>query len=83
MTDLLLEYRQPGVAWIVLNRPDKHNAFDEHLIANLTGMLDRVEADPAIRTLVLAAAGPSFSAGADLDWMKRAATADRAANRAD
>jgi methylglutaconyl-CoA hydratase len=71
------------VATVRLNRPDKHNAFDEHLIAELTQAFRDLPADAAVRVIVLAANGPSFSAGADLDWMKRMSAMDRAANERD
>lgn len=62
-----------GVATLTLNRPQVHNAFDDRLIALLHHELQRLEADPALRVVVLAAEGRSFSAGADLNWMKRMA----------
>lgn len=62
-----------GVATITLNRPDKHNAFDDELIAELDGSLERVENDDTVRVVLLAANGKSFSAGADLNWMRRMA----------
>lgn len=62
-----------GVATVTLNRPEKHNAFDEHLIADMTHAFSEVDADSSVRIMVLAARGRSFSAGADLDWMKRMA----------
>jgi methylglutaconyl-CoA hydratase len=62
-----------GVATLTLNRPDLHNAFDDALIDEMTGMLARCGADPQVRALVLRGAGKSFSAGADLDWMRRMA----------
>lgn len=62
-----------GVATLTLNRPQVHNAFDDRLIAYLHHELQRLEADPALRVVVLAAEGRSFSAGADLNWMKRMA----------
>jgi methylglutaconyl-CoA hydratase len=71
------------VARITLDRPELHNAFDDTLIARLTETLESVEADPAIRVVVLAAAGKSFSAGADLAWMQRMATYGEAENLAD
>ena len=61
------------VATIWMNRPDLHNAFDENLIAELTAACVALDADPDVRILVLAGRGKSFSAGADLNWMKRAA----------
>lgn len=61
------------VATIWMNRPELHNAFDELLIAELTAACIALDADPDIRAVVLAGRGKSFSAGADLNWMKRAA----------
>jgi methylglutaconyl-CoA hydratase len=72
-----------GVARLTLNRPDIHNAFDDDLILRLTEALERIEADPAVRAVVLAATGKSFSAGADLNWMRRMAGYSAAENRAD
>lgn len=71
------------VTTIRMNRPEKHNAFDEALIAELTAAFRDAAKDDAARVVVLAAAGPSFSAGADLDWMKRMSTQERAANERD
>jgi len=64
---------ETGIATIWMNRPDRHNAFDETLIAELTAACAMVDADDSIRVVVLAGRGKSFSAGADLNWMKRAA----------
>ena len=61
------------VATIWMNRPDLHNAFDETLIAELTAACTALDEDPDIRIVILAGQGKSFSAGADLNWMKRAA----------
>lgn len=61
------------VATIWMNRPELHNAFDELLIAELTAACVALDADPDVRAVVLAGRGKSFSAGADLNWMKRAA----------
>jgi len=65
-----------GVATVSLNRPEKHNAFDDVIIAELTAAFQQVAADKAVRVMVLAAAGKSFSAGGDLGWMKRMAIYD-------
>jgi methylglutaconyl-CoA hydratase len=62
-----------GVGIITLNRPERHNAFDDALIAELSTAIERMGADPAVRVLVLSSTGKSFCAGADLNWMKRAA----------
>ena len=75
--------RDGPVVRITLNRPEVHNAFDEHLIAELTAALVAAGQDPAARARVLTGAGRSFSAGADLDWMRRMADNDEAANLED
>ncbi|MFY7781074.1 MAG: enoyl-CoA hydratase-related protein, partial [Tagaea sp.] len=62
-----------GVATLTLARAELHNAFDDALIAALTAEIGRLGGMSAVRTLVLAAEGKSFSAGADLNWMKRMA----------
>lgn len=62
-----------GVGIITLNRPERHNAFDDALIAELSAAIDQMAADPAVRVLVISSSGKSFCAGADLNWMKRAA----------
>ncbi len=62
-----------GVATVTLDRADKHNAFDDALIAELTEILLRLDRDDAVRVVVLTGAGASFSAGGDLAWMKRMA----------
>ena len=61
------------VATLWMNRPDLHNAFDEILIAELTAACIALDEDKDIRVVILAGRGKSFSAGADLNWMKRAA----------
>jgi methylglutaconyl-CoA hydratase len=71
------------VTRITLNRPDVHNAFDDALISELTAALMRADADPALRAVVLSGAGASFSAGADLNWMRGMAKAGELENRAD
>ncbi len=65
--------RQGVLARVTLNRPELHNAFDDLLMAELTQAFVELSADDAVRVIVLAAAGRSFSAGADLNWMKRMA----------
>ena len=64
-------------------RAEVHNAFDAALIAGLTAALDEVAADATIRVLVLEAEGASFSAGADLHWMRGMAAASETENRTD
>lgn len=58
---------------ITLNNAEKHNAFDDVLIADLTAALNAMADHASVRVVILSAAGKSFSAGADLNWMKRIA----------
>ncbi len=80
---LLIDIDRRGVATVMLNRPDVHNAFDAVLIEELTGQLEDLERNPAIRIIVLSGAGKSFSAGADLNWMKAMAGYSEHENRED
>lgn len=70
MSDLLSE-EQDGVYIITLNRVDKHNAFDDSMLAQLLLLIEEAENSASTRVLVLMANGPHFSAGADLSWMQR------------
>jgi methylglutaconyl-CoA hydratase len=83
MTEMLkFDIDDRHVTTITLNRPDVHNAFNAALIAQLDEAFDQVgEAGP--RVLVLTGAGDSFSAGADLNWMRSMVDASEADNRAD
>ena len=72
-----------GVATLTMTRVEKHNAFDDVMIEELNQTFERVNRDSAIRVLVLRAAGRSFSAGADLNWMRRMANYDHQQNRSD
>lgn len=80
---LLCETDSRGVATVTLNRPDIHNALNAELIAALTETFARLDADEAVRAVVLTGAGKSFSAGADLNYMKQAAGQSEAENLAD
>jgi methylglutaconyl-CoA hydratase len=74
MTDpVLTRVDASGVATITFNRPGVHNAIDEAVIAGFGAGLQQVAADPHARVIVIAGAGESFCAGADLNWMKRSA----------
>ncbi|HEX4113927.1 MAG TPA: enoyl-CoA hydratase-related protein [Stellaceae bacterium] len=83
MSKLLVETDARGVATLTLNRPEVHNAFDDGLIAELTQVFERLAADRSVRVLVLTGAGASFSAGADLNWMRRMGGFSAAENLAD
>jgi methylglutaconyl-CoA hydratase len=79
---LKIEHRGPS-AWIWMSRPEVHNAFDEELIAELATTFAALDADRSVRAIVLAGEGKSFSAGADVNWMKRQGAALLADNLAD
>ena len=79
---LLIEHAGP-VLRLRMNRPHLHNAFDPALIAALTAALRAAGDDTAVRVVVLEGEGASFSAGADLQWMRGMATASEDENRAD
>jgi methylglutaconyl-CoA hydratase len=72
-----------GAAVLWLNRPEVRNAFNETMIAELTSAFGEIDADPAVRAVVLAGHGKAFCAGADLNWMKRMAEVDFEENRKD
>ncbi|NCT84333.1 MAG: enoyl-CoA hydratase/isomerase family protein [Comamonadaceae bacterium] len=82
-TSLDLERRADGVALLTMNRPAVFNAFDETLIAELDAAFELLGGDDSVRAVVLAGAGKHFSAGADLQWMQRAAAASQDDNLAD
>jgi methylglutaconyl-CoA hydratase len=82
MTHLLLDVTQ-GLATVTLNRPDVRNAFNEDVIAELTHAFTRLGQQADVRCIVLAANGPAFCAGADLNWMRRIADYSHAENLAD
>lgn len=83
MSDAVLVTLSAGIATISLNRAGVHNAFDDVLIADLTHALDDCARDRSVRAVVLTGTGASFSAGADLNWMRGMAQASEADNRAD
>ena len=83
MSESILVTRTGSVAEIRLNRPKVHNAFDDALIGDLTAALVDCELDANVRFVVLTGAGASFSAGADVNWMRGMAQASEADNRED
>jgi len=66
-----LHVTNDGVATLTLNRPEKHNAFDDAIIAMLIEHLHQLDTDKQVRVVCLEAQGKNFSAGADLAWMQR------------
>ncbi len=75
--------RDGHVATVWMNRPEVRNAFNEQSIAELTQAFRALDAERGVRAIVLAARGPAFCAGADLNWMKRMAGYSEDENRAD
>ena len=75
---ILISRNPNGVATLTLNRPDKHNALNARMIAELTEAAAELAADAAIRAVILTGAGKSFCAGGDLAWMRAQTTATRA-----
>ena len=83
MSEMLEQQKEGAVLRLRLNRPSLHNAFDASLIAELTAALVAAGADAGTRVVVVEGAGASFSAGADLNWMRGMTTASEAENRED
>jgi len=75
---LKIETDARGVATLTLTRAEKHNAMNAAMMAELTEAAATLGADPAVRVVMLASEGKSFSAGADLNWMRDQVAADRA-----
>ncbi len=76
-------HRLANVEYVTLNRPEVRNAFNEHVIAELTAWAERAAADSGLRGVVIAGAGPAFCAGADLAWMAKMADYSREDNLRD
>ena len=68
---LTLDIDSRGVARVVLNRPEIHNAFDDKLIAELTQVFREIDKNRDVRVAVISGNGKSFCAGGDLNWMKK------------
>jgi len=81
--NLIIEKTANGLGKITLNRIEVHNAFDDKYIEQLTLAIKKLEQDSSVQIIVLAAAGKSFSAGADLNWMKRSANYNQEQNYQD
>jgi methylglutaconyl-CoA hydratase len=83
-TPVLLDVSPAGVAVVTINRPEKHNAFNAEVIAALSDTFETLRANTdEVRLVILRGAGKSFSAGADLEWMKAAAHYTEADNEED
>jgi methylglutaconyl-CoA hydratase len=79
---LLVEYEK-GIAILTLNKPEINNAFDDEIISLLVTALNDCSLNDDIKVIQLRGAGKHFSAGADLNWMRRMAELDYNANRED
>jgi methylglutaconyl-CoA hydratase len=66
-----LDVSSEGIAVVTLNRPEKRNAFDELVIANLAEHFETLKGADHVRAVFIRGAGPIFCAGADIDWMRR------------
>jgi enoyl-CoA hydratase/carnithine racemase len=71
MSDLLRYHLEDRVALLTLNRPDKLNALSNELLGAIMQILDRIELDPAVRSVVITGTGRAFSAGADIAGFRR------------
>ena len=74
MNKVITQIDSQGIAQVTLNNPDKHNAFDDQMIIELTNAFNALAANANVRIMLLKSEGKSFSAGADLEWMKRMAS---------
>jgi methylglutaconyl-CoA hydratase len=72
-----------AIATVTIDRPEVRNAFNDELIARLAAAFQELGGREDVRCVVLAANGPAFCAGADLNWMKRMAGFGREENLAD
>src|SRR5690242_10655030 len=80
---VLLDVSAEGIAVVTLNRPEKRNAFDELMIGGLRETFETLKGADHVRAVFLRGAGESFCAGADIDWMQRAATYTEEDNETD
>ncbi|NQZ57161.1 MAG: enoyl-CoA hydratase/isomerase family protein [Lentisphaeraceae bacterium] len=73
-----LQIPQPGVAAVILNRPEVHNAFNAEMILEITELFDNLSRGDEIRLICLKAQGNNFCTGADLQWMSDGCSYDEA-----
>ena len=78
---VLLNTTRDGLAVVTLNRPELHNAFNPDVIERLSDIFETLRVADGVRVVLLEGNGPSFSAGADLNWMRAAAEYDKATNQ--
>lgn len=80
---LTLTVDKQGLATVTMNRPEVHNAFNAEMISELTQCFNQLNADKTVQIILLQAAGKSFSAGADINWMRSMVNASEADNKKD
>lgn len=78
---VLLDTTREGVAVVTLNRPEVHNAFNPDVIERLSDIFETLRVADGVRVVLIEGNGPSFSAGADLNWMRAAAEYDKRTNQ--
>ena len=69
--ELQLILANNGILRITMNRPEVHNAFDDHQIVRFTAALEEAASNPAVRVVIIASNGKNFSAGGDINYMRR------------
>jgi methylglutaconyl-CoA hydratase len=80
---VLIEATADGVATVTINRPHRKNAFNAEVIAALRAAFDTLEGADGVRVIFFTGAGGTFSAGADLEWMRDAADQTESDNHED
>jgi methylglutaconyl-CoA hydratase len=80
---VLLDVSSEGIAIVTLNKPEKRNAFDELVIANLAEHFETLKGADHVRAVFIRGQGPVFCAGADIDWMRRGGERTLEDNEAD
>ncbi len=74
---ILLDIDSRGVAQVVLNRPERNNAYDGDLIGALLAALDSLERTKGLRAVIISGRGKHFQAGADLKWINAVRSGSR------
>ena len=80
---ITVDTNKQGVTYVTMSREDVHNAFNAEMIAELTGAFEALDKNPESKIIILQSLGTSFSAGADINWMKDMVEATQAENQED
>jgi methylglutaconyl-CoA hydratase len=80
---VLIKATPEGIATIIINRPEKKNAFNQEVIGGLREAFESMHGADHMRVVFIRGAGGSFCAGADLEWMRDSVDWDEADNRDD